>query len=262
MKYFYIILLTFGILMMSIANAQVALFTDNFEQNYTDDVSIETTVDTWFTYGIDFTFPATNISSEGAEGSNWYVKLQKNGSTGYAYIEKVFELIAGENYEFKAWVLPDAAGQKNAYTLRILDEDNNVKAQSATPAQGNNWEEISVSYDAETSQNYKFRFQKNWGNLGGSMDNYSVVCTTCTTASVNDLNEIKFTVSPNPAHGIVRLSSNSLLEKVELFALTGAKILQVNGKDHINVNGISPGIYVLKVHSENGGTATKKLIKN
>jgi hypothetical protein len=42
MKYFYIVLLTFGILMMSIANAQVALFTDNFEQNYTDDVSIET----------------------------------------------------------------------------------------------------------------------------------------------------------------------------------------------------------------------------
>jgi hypothetical protein len=60
MKYFYTFLLTFGILMMSIANAQVALFTDNFEQNYSDNISIETTVDTWFTYGIDFTFPSNS----------------------------------------------------------------------------------------------------------------------------------------------------------------------------------------------------------
>tara|TARA_B100001093_G_scaffold206979_1_gene198909 strand:- start:218 stop:1003 length:786 start_codon:yes stop_codon:yes gene_type:complete len=261
MKHFYIFLIGFCMGMAPFANAQITLFTDDFETNYNDAVSIDDSDNTWYTFGTDFTFPATNIPTEGAEGSDWHVKLQRNGSDNFAYIERVFELIAGETYEFKAWVLPDVVGQKNAYTLRIL-EDTNVKAQSATPTQGNTWAEIAVTYVAEASQVYKFRFQKTWGNQGGSMDNYSVVCTTCTTASVEDLSALKFTVSPNPARGIVRLLSNSPLEKVELYSLTGAKILEIKGSDHIDVSNMSSGVYLLKVYSKNRNFVTKKLIIN
>lgn len=247
--------------MAPFANAQITLFTDDFETNYNDAVSIDAIDDTWYTFGTDFTFPATNSESQGAEGSDWYVKLQRNGTVNFAYIERVFELIAGETYEFKAWVFPDLAGQRNAYSLRILDNTTLI-AQSANPTQGNTWEEISLTYVAEANQAYKFRFQKTWGNAGGSMDNYSVVCTTCTTASVEDLNSLNFTVSPNPASGIVRLISDSPLEKVELYSLTGAKIIEIKGNDHIDLSGMSSGIYLLKAYSKNRSFVTKKLIKN
>ena len=66
--------------MAPFANAQITLFTDDFETNYNDAVSIDDSDNTWYTYGTDFTFPATNIPTEGAEGSDWHVKLQRNGS--------------------------------------------------------------------------------------------------------------------------------------------------------------------------------------
>ena len=247
--------------MSPFANAQITLFTDDFETNYSDAVSIDAVDDTWYTFGTDFTFPATNSESQGAEGSDWYVKLQRNGTVNFAYIERVFELIAGETYEFKAWVLPDLAGQRNAYSLRIL-ENTTLIAQSANPTQGNTWEEISLTYVAEASQSYKFRFQKTWGNAGGSMDNYSVVCTSCTTASVEDLSALKITVLPNPARDIVRLISDSPFEKVQLYSLTGIKIIETKGNDHIDVSGINSGIYLLKVYFKNRSFTTKKLIKN
>ena len=94
------------------------------------------------------------------------------------------------------------------------------------------------------------------------MDNYSVVCTTCTTASIEDLSALKITVSPNPAHGIVKLISDSPLEKVELYSLTGAKIIETKRNNYIDVSGMSSGVYLLKVYSKNGSLVTKKLLKN
>jgi len=67
-------------------------------------------------------------------------------------------------------------------------DDANVKvAESATPATGSTWEELSISYTAAETINFKFRVQKSWGNQGGSIDNYSIVCTSCAspTATYN-----------------------------------------------------------------------------
>ena len=47
-------------------------------------------------------------------------------------------------------------------------------------------------------------------------------------------------------------------KKMELYSLTGAKILEVKGNNYINMNGISSGIYLLKVHSDNGSGLLQK----
>ena len=85
--------------------------------------------------GTDFTFPVKNVASGGAASSNWYVRMERGGTASFAYIERIYPLTAGATYEFKASVFPDAAGQKNAYNLRVLDGATEVVA-SATPTTG------------------------------------------------------------------------------------------------------------------------------
>ena len=146
---------------------------------YPADSEIQSTDTSWLAFGTDYTFPAKNVASGGAAFSNWYVRMERGGTAGFAYIERVYPLTAGVTYAFKASIFPDAAGQKNAYKLRVLDEDNNELAASANPATGSTWEELSISYTAAETKDYKFRVQKTYGNQGASIDNYSIVCTSC-----------------------------------------------------------------------------------
>jgi hypothetical protein len=176
-NYFILLLITTGI--VSITNAQQTIYSDDFETGYPADSEIQTTVTSWQTLGTDFTFPAKNVASGGTQDSNWYVRMERGGTTNFAYIDRVYTLTAGETYEFKASVFPDVPGQKNAYTLRVMDDANVKVAESATPATGSTWEELSISYTAAETKNYKFRVQKTWGNQGASIDNYSIVCTSC-----------------------------------------------------------------------------------
>tara|TARA_B100000767_G_scaffold179565_1_gene167639 strand:+ start:1115 stop:2464 length:1350 start_codon:yes stop_codon:yes gene_type:complete len=184
MKKIYTLLLLIAFGNAPIVNAQKVLGSFDFESGYTSETEIQSTDSSWATFGEGFTFPAKNTSAAGAETSDWYARME---ATEFAYVERVYELIAGETYVFKASVLPDAVGQKNAYTLRIIDEDAStpIKAESAPPSQGSAWEELTVSYIAEETKNYKFRFNKNWGNQGVSFDNFLVECTACTTVTVN-----------------------------------------------------------------------------
>ena len=178
MKKNYFILLLITTVIVSITNAQQTIYSDNFETGYTADSEIESTDASWLTTGTDFTFPAKNVASGGAASSNWYVRMERGGTENFAYIERVYPLTAGETYEFKASVFPDAAGQSNAYNLRVMDGATEVVA-SANPTTGSTWEELSISYTAAETKNYKFRVQKSWGNQGASIDNYSIVCTSC-----------------------------------------------------------------------------------
>ena len=187
MKKNYFILVLITTVIVSITNAQQTIYSDDFETGYTADSEIQTTVTSWQTLGEDFTFPAKNVPSGGTQDSNWYVRMERGGTTNFAYIDRVYTLTAGETYEFKASVFPDVPGQKNAYTLRVMDDANVKVAESAKPATGSTWEELSISYTAAETINFKFRVQKSWGNQGGSIDNYSIVCTSCAspTATYN-----------------------------------------------------------------------------
>lgn len=261
-KHYNFILVLCALVLTFNSQAQMVLLDENFETGYTDGTEIQTTDASWFVVGVDFTFPAKNIVASGAESSDWYARLEQGGSDGYAHVEKNFTLEAGETYEFKAWVLPDVSGQKNAYFLRVLDGFT-VRAESAKPATGTVWEEISTSYVAEASKVYKFRLLKNWGANGGSFDSVSVVCTTCATASASENDSFEFGVFPNPVENVLSIQTEEELASAEIVNLIGqsVKVLQSNVKN-IDVSSLEPGVYVVKLTSLNGGVSLKKIIKN
>ena len=262
MKKNYFILVLITTVIVSITNAQQMqiIYADDFETGYTADSEIQTTVTSWQTLGTGFTFPAKNVASGGAASSNWYVRMERGGTTNFAYIERVYTLTAEETYEFKASVFPDAAGQKNAYNLRVLDVAAEVAA-SAKPAAGSTWEELSISYTAAETINFKFRVNKAWGNQGGSIDNYSIVCTSCDPLSIEDQKAFDFSVYPNPAKNEIKISTQVQLQNAKVSNLLGKTMLHVNyPSERLDVSSLHAGIYLMSLTSKEGAVVNKKII--
>jgi len=67
-------------------------------------------------------------------------------------------------------------------------------------------------------------------------------------------------IFPNPANDVLNITSNSTADKnVQLFDLTGKKVLDVTTVSTVNVSTLKAGIYVAKIN-EAGKTATRKVI--
>jgi len=66
---------------------------------------------------------------------------------------------------------------------------------------------------------------------------------------------------PNPASEILTIDSKLQITKVEIYSILGQIVKEVNiGLNSISLNGLSKGIYLLRIESENG-TTVRKLIK-
>lgn len=80
--------------------------------------------------------------------------------------------------------------------------------------------------------------------------------------SLDTTNTIDFTVYPNPVKQVLTISSNEVLQAVSLTDLLGKTVFESSGSvKTINIQNLSPGVYILNIVSENGLRATKKIIK-
>jgi len=79
-------------------------------------------------------------------------------------------------------------------------------------------------------------------------------------ASIKENNIEGLNIFPNPADDVLNITSNNALDKnVQLFDLTGKKVLDVTTVSQVNVSTLKAGIYVAKIY-EAGKTATRKVI--
>lgn len=79
-------------------------------------------------------------------------------------------------------------------------------------------------------------------------------------ASTKENNIEGLNIFPNPANNVLNITSNSAADKnVQLFDLTGKKVLDVTTVSQVNVSTLKAGIYVAKIN-EAGKTATRKVI--
>lgn len=80
------------------------------------------------------------------------------------------------------------------------------------------------------------------------------------SASTKENNIEGLNIFPNPASDVLNITSNSTADKnVQLFDLTGKKVLDVTTVSQVNVSTLKAGIYVAKIN-EAGKTATRKVI--
>jgi hypothetical protein len=83
-----------------------------------------------------------------------------------------------------------------------------------------------------------------------------------TTASTNAFSLVDFAVYPNPTKAFLTIDdSKFVIKNVEVFNLLGKKIL-TSTKNQLNIENLVNGVYLLKVQSESGNFATKRIVKN
>jgi hypothetical protein len=71
----------------------------------------------------------------------------------------------------------------------------------------------------------------------------------------------KISISPNPTKSEIFIKSELLIKKVEIYSLTGVLLkLENNFKEKISISALPNGVYLLKVHSDNG-FIVKKIVK-
>ena len=251
--------------------AQDTLINETFETGWTDDSNVIPTENEEGTpaanlklqgWGDGFTFTVVNDSGNGANSSDYFAKMNRGGTANYAVIQRLVEATIGDVYEYKISLKPDVAGQAGSLKLEVIDlaNNNSVVAGPEKPT-GGAWSDLTLSYTAAATQNYAFRVTKVWGNAGASFDNISLTVVP-STVSVSYLKDFQFSIYPNPSNNVIRIQSELPLESVEIFSLTGSKVLsQLNNVEQIEVGNLAKGIYMLKASAADGKVATQKLIK-
>ncbi len=97
----------------------------------------------------------------------------------------------------------------------------------------------------------------------GPNEGYMKVEGQCETLGISDLTSFDFAYYPNPVRDVLNITSQKAVKTVEAFNMTGQKVLSTNKviNGQIDVNALSPGVYVFKAVLEGGQVETFKIIK-
>ena len=87
--------------------------------------------------------------------------------------------------------------------------------------------------------------------------NYGEATTSAPTFNLADVR-----VYPSPATDVINVSiENGAIHKIEVYNLLGKKVF-TSAKNKINAESLAKGVYLLKIQSEDGAFAIKRIIKN
>ncbi|MEP5341403.1 MAG: T9SS type A sorting domain-containing protein [Algibacter sp.] len=98
----------------------------------------------------------------------------------------------------------------------------------------------------------------NWTNSVDAGVNFS---TDCAALSINDFTLQNISIYPNPVNKTLNIQLEETLEKVEVYSILGKKVLKSNTNTNVDVSKLSPGMYLLKVYTEDGKVGVKRFIK-
>ena len=79
--------------------------------------------------------------------------------------------------------------------------------------------------------------------------------------SVNEFNNIKLSITPNPANSIINIESEAFILSIKIIDIAGRITLPIFSNNKIDVSNLASGIYFLEAKTDSG-VVTKKFIKS
>jgi len=219
-------------------------------------------------------------STGAGNGGTRGVKLYDDGNpviTGSSrrIYQKVEGLTIGSDYNFTVESRDEAAGTPSEiYILNteITDEvginanggsDASVDGFLTTSNTVGEWTVNTINFTATNTFAVVYIRSLNSIDTATEVfyDNFSLMESTLST---KDFSSSSFALFPNPAKDMITIKSSTSEEisSVQVFDLLGKEVL--NSKlveDNVNLSTLSKGVYMLKINSISGKTATKKIIK-
>jgi hypothetical protein len=232
----------------SVTNGQKLNDTDNFEV-WGDSTSVT-----------DEIIIINNDDNGGANSSKGYIKMP---STGYCAFATTFEATVGTTYTIS--LKYKKVSGSGSVKVNIKKTGSGVSPYiSSSALTASSWTEYSTQFTPTTSETIQVVAGRSWVSESPEyhFDDFSISCDNCSSLSVDSINDFQFNIYPNPAKDVISFQTELPLERVEIFSLTGSKVLsQSNNVEQVEVGNLAKGIYMLKASAVDGKVATQKLIK-
>jgi len=243
------------IIVSTVTFSQTTLIDENFESGYANDTSIDG-VNGWTKQETGMVVKTVNSTGNGHNNSDWYAEF----TTGaFTVLSKNAEVVAGEEYTFTFYSYKTGAGATRVKILRASDETEFLLGPTSGTA--DTWVERKETFTATASEILRFQAVQNWGSGTIKIDNFSVVCNTCETASSKDYQAFEFSMYPNPTRESINISSTITLKNLKVFNLLGKEVLHIeNPANNVNVSSLNNGVYIVKLESTEGAIVSKKLV--
>jgi len=246
------------------ANAQTNLIPNHSFENWTAGEPNDWTISIPANGGT--VIEETTDFQDGAKSA----KITAPAGTGNVQLKlSDFAVEEGEEYTFTYWYKDESTDARFRHWGIWRDNTNNAEVGPSTDLKPSGympdtsgWEEVAMVVTAPTGATHfrlDFRTYKETGDSGIIfLDNISFRKGNHLSIKENNIDGLN--IFPNPANDVLNITSNSTLEKnVQLFDLTGKKVLDVTTVSKINVSTLKAGIYVAKIN-EAGKTATRKVV--
>ncbi|TXD52711.1 MULTISPECIES: discoidin domain-containing protein [unclassified Polaribacter] len=125
---------------------------------------------------------------------------------------------------------------------------------------GGNGGTDDISFTATSARYIRMYGTKRGTAYGYSLYEFEVYGTSNPALGIDKLEDISFSVFPNPTANIVHINTSSTIDSVEVFDISGRKVFITNSKD-VSLLGLNNGIYIFKI-TLNGIVKTTQIIKN
>lgn len=206
----------------------------------------------------------------GALGNAGDVMLFSNpidisGYTAGTYTFSIFLKTATAPTKRPIWAVVgafDADNKDISGTLTRIDNGGTLSTNNwALWAEG--FVEVTVSVETTTAvKSLQLRFQHATENHTFWFDN--ITLTTTATLSTKDFQEIGVSMYPNPVSSTAFIKSNTGLENITLYSLTGKLLLdkKVSSNEYnLDVSSFAKGVYFLGVTNSKGKSVSKLIVQ-
>ena len=171
------------------------------------------------------------------------------GHTAMPNATTVFNSIDEDNFSN----LTNLTNTSNTNPMFVNAAGGNFKLQNGSPAidTGDN---SKIPAGITTDVIHNIRIHNTTVDMGAYEFNSVPLSTNEIEAS------IAFMAYPNPVINQLNITSEKQIERIEVYNYLGQKVIVTN-KLTINTTNLSSGIFVLRIYTQNNGTATKRFIK-
>lgn len=178
----------------------------------------------------------------------------------YNSLETPYKGLLNAKYTFPSQELTKAGKASYAFSSNMIDHIMNSKTLDSfyytnSAKVFDNADTYCSGFSYNTSDHFPVYAFYNWRKL-----------TTHTPGAgvETQLPMAEISIYPNPAQNKVRIASEITLQSIEIYNLLGERLYSqnVSTKDEeINLTGFLPGIYLIKVDTENGSVVRRLLVE-
>jgi surface protein len=170
---------------------------------------------------------------------------------------RMFYKASSFNQPLNDWDITSVADMSNMFDNSGLSTDNYDSLL-------NSWSQQNVKLNVLFGAN-ELTYCNGEDARQSLIDTYGWVFTNdelnCSTASIDDQNQLDISIYPNPTSDMVYIDGNYTQLKVAIYNILGKEILNKSIINSIDISHLDNGVYILQL-SDGNKLSTRKIIKN